>query len=107
MKQNATGTFLYVDGYDGYFPPPWNRYSWSNYIANQLGISSTLPGITESARKAQHMNHEYWFVSHKMFVCPAQPLSYESINAFIVNPHSLIASHGDRVLVAHAMLFGG
>ena len=78
MKQNATGTFLYVDGYDGYFPPPWNRFSWSNYIANQLGISSTLPGITEAARKAQPMNHEYWFADHKMFVCPAQPLSYES-----------------------------
>ena len=75
IKQISTGIQLYVDSNDDYLPPPWNRYYWGNYIAHQLGLKPNLPNISDSERNAKPLNHEYWFVSNKMFVCPSQTLT--------------------------------
>ena len=76
MKQNGLGILQYAGAHDDWLPPPWNRFYWSNYIAYELNLTPQLPGVTDADRKTRSINHDYWMATDKMFICPAQTLTY-------------------------------
>ena len=80
LKQNALGIFQYANSNGDWLPPPWNRFSWSNYIGRELGMIPRLPNVTDSDRRNQDTSHAFWLATDKIFVCPAQTFSYDVDN---------------------------
>ena len=76
LKQNALGAFQYSNSYNDWMPPPWNRFCWSNFIAYELGLKPKLPNITDADRSKHSIKHEFWMATDKIFMCPAQNLTY-------------------------------
>lgn len=76
LKQQALGILQYTDSQNGWMPPPWNRFYWSNYIASELGMKPELPNVSDSERNSKPINHDYWTATDKIFVCPVQTMTY-------------------------------
>ena len=76
MKQNGLGILQYAGAHDDWLPPPWNRFAWSNFIAYELNLTPQLPGVTDADRKTKSITHDYWLATDKMFICPAQGMTY-------------------------------
>ena len=76
LKQNALGVLQYSNSYNDWMPPPHNRFTWSNYMAYELGLKPKLPNVTDNDRVNQPISHAFWMATDKIFVCPAQTLTY-------------------------------
>ena len=76
MKQNGLGAIQYSVSHDDWLPPPWNRYSWSNFIAYELNLKPQLPGVTDADRQGKALEHAFWAATDKMFICPLQGMTY-------------------------------
>ena len=81
MKQNGMGAIQYSNSYDDWLPPPWNRHSWSNFIAYEFNQKPQLPNVTDADRQGKAIDHIFWLATNKMFICPAQGMTYGVNNA--------------------------
>ena len=77
IKQTSLGIFIYTDSNDDYFPPPWNRFYWGNYISKALGLKSNLPNVTDADRNSKDTKHDFWAATDKIFICPSQEFTYD------------------------------
>lgn len=76
IKQTSLGVFFYTNSNNDYFPPPWNRFYWGNYISKALGLKSNLPNVTDADRNSKDTKHDFWAATDKIFICPSQEFTY-------------------------------
>ena len=101
MKQCGLGILQYAGAHDDWLPPPWNRYSWSNYVAYELNLKPQLPGVTDADRQGKDVDHAFWMATDKMFICPAQGVTYGLGNAAPEPTHPLVMSTTYRPTVGN------
>ena len=102
MKQNGLGAIQYSVSNDDWLPPPWNRYSWSNFIAYELNLKPQIPGITDADRQGKALEHAFWMATDKMFICPAQGMTYGCDNTPVNTPRPVAMATTYRPVIFEA-----
>ena len=101
MKQNGLGILQYAGAHDDWLPPPWNRYNWSNFVGYELNLTPQLPGVTDADRQGKDVDHAFWMATDKMFICPAQGITYGPSNANPEPTHPLVMATTYRPTVGN------
>jgi len=101
MKQCGLGILQYAGAHDDWLPPPWNRSTWSNFVGYELNLTPQLPGVTDSDRQGKALDHAYWAATDKMFICPAQGVTYGPGNAAPEPTHPLVMATTYRPTVGN------